>query len=110
MIRALVPGKAAVLPATGGSVRDGFLPGVTTVILTLDEEMHIARAIKSARRFSREVLVVDSFSHDRTVEIARSMGARVVQNAWINYARQFASRLRSVRSAPNGSCASMRKS
>lgn len=89
MIRTLVPGKAAVVPAMGGSVRSGYLPGVTTVILACNEEVHIARAIASARRFSREVLVVDSFSSDRTVEIARSMHARVVQNVWVNYARQF---------------------
>ena len=86
--------RLAVVDAEAGAevsyaARAGYLPGVTTVILTFDEEIHIARAIASARAFSREVLVVDSFSRDRTVEIARSMGARVVQNAWVNYARQF---------------------
>ncbi|MET1755146.1 glycosyltransferase family 2 protein [Novosphingobium sp. RD2P27] len=75
--------------SAGGAVRAGYLPGITTIILTLDEEIHIARAIANAQAFSREVLVVDSFSRDRTVDIARSMGARVVQNAWVNYARQF---------------------
>jgi glycosyltransferase involved in cell wall biosynthesis len=85
VIRAFARDKAAI----AASVRPGFLPGVTTVILTLNEEIHIARAIASARAFSREVLVVDSFSQDRTVEIARALGARVVQHAWTNYARQF---------------------
>lgn len=64
-------------------------PGITTVILTFNEEIHIARAVTCARAFSREVLVVDSFSTDRTVEIAKELGARVVSNAWVNYARQF---------------------
>jgi glycosyltransferase involved in cell wall biosynthesis len=86
---ALVRDKATVVAAPGASLRPGYLPGVTTVILTFDEEVHIARAIACAQAFSREVLVVDSFSRDRTVEIARAMGARVVQHAWVNYARQF---------------------
>jgi len=33
--------------------------------------------------------VVDSFSTDRTVEVARALGARVVTNPWVNYARQY---------------------
>lgn len=89
MTAALIRDKAAIVRAPLPSTRAGFVAGVTTVILTFDEEVHIARAIACAQAFSREVLVVDSFSRDRTVEIARGMGARVVQNAWINYARQF---------------------
>lgn len=89
MIPGLARLKGAVIAAPFTSVRPGYLPGITTVILTRDEEVHIARAISSARAFSREVLVVDSFSQDRTCEIARSMGARVVQNPWVNQARQF---------------------
>jgi glycosyltransferase involved in cell wall biosynthesis len=64
-------------------------PDVTTVILTFNEELHIARAIASAQVFSREILVVDSFSTDRTVEIAQSLGARVIKNVFVNQARQF---------------------
>jgi glycosyltransferase involved in cell wall biosynthesis len=64
-------------------------PGITTVILTFNEEMHIERAIVSAKAVSRDVLVVDSYSTDRTVELAKAAGARVIQNEWINYSRQF---------------------
>lgn len=81
--------RGSAIGASPLSPRDGFAPGVTTVILTLNEEVHIARAIACAQGFSREVLVVDSFSSDRTVAIARDLGARVVQHAWVNYARQF---------------------
>lgn len=89
MIRFKPPASARATISRSDTVRLGYLPGITTVILTCDEAVHIARAIASARVFSREVLVVDSFSRDDTVAIARSMGARVVQNAWVNYARQF---------------------
>ena len=87
--RDFAPDKATIVSPPCVSVRPGYLPGITTVILAFDEEVHIARAVACARAFSREVLVVDSFSTDRTVEIARSLGARVVQHAWVNYARQF---------------------
>lgn len=53
----------------------------TVIILTKNEERHIARAVASAKPF-REILVVDSKSTDRTVEIASNSGARVVQFDW----------------------------
>lgn len=53
----------------------------TAIILTKNEELHIARAVESAQGF-KDILVVDSGSADRTVEIAESLGARVVQFSW----------------------------
>lgn len=63
---------------------------VTVLILTYNEEKHVARAIESVRAFARQVVVIDSFSNDRTVEIARTSGATVLQNKWENnHARQL---------------------
>ena len=62
---------------------------VTVVILTLDEEMHIARAIASVAGFAHRVVVVDSGSQDRTVAIARERGAMVLRRPWHGYAAQF---------------------
>ena len=62
---------------------------ITVVILTYNEARHLARAIASVRGFARDILVVDSLSTDRTVEIAQAAGARVLQNKFINYSRQF---------------------
>lgn len=63
---------------------------IATIILTYNEEKHIERCIKNAQRFSKEIFLVDSFSTDRTKEIAESLGAVVYQNKWENnYARQF---------------------
>jgi glycosyltransferase involved in cell wall biosynthesis len=53
----------------------------TVVILTKNEERHIYRAVKSAKDFEH-VLVVDSGSHDRTVELAIQAGAEVIQFQW----------------------------
>lgn len=59
------------------------------LILTHNEERHIARALQSVASFAQQVYIVDSGSTDRTVEIARSLGAVVLTNPFINYARQF---------------------
>jgi len=72
--------------ASGAALR----PGVTAVILTHNEALHIARAVASARQVCSDVIVVDSGSTDGTAELAREAGARVLHNPWVNYARQFA--------------------
>jgi glycosyltransferase involved in cell wall biosynthesis len=51
--------------------------GLSVVIIALDEEKHLGAAIDSVR-WADEIVVVDSGSRDRTVEIARARGANVV--------------------------------
>jgi len=62
---------------------------LAVLILTFNEERHIARALESVAPFASEVFVIDCFSTDRTVEIARSLGAVVLSNPWTSHARQF---------------------
>ncbi|WP_073058460.1 glycosyltransferase family 2 protein [Kaistia soli] len=62
---------------------------VAVIILTYNEERHIERCIRSARQISSAIYVVDSFSKDRTVELATKMGVTVLQNRFVNYAKQF---------------------
>ncbi|MGQ9585104.1 MAG: glycosyltransferase family 2 protein [Anaerolineae bacterium] len=57
------------------------------VVLTKDEERHLPDCLDSLS-WADEVLVFDSLSQDRTVEIAREKGARVLQHAFVNYAQQ----------------------
>lgn len=65
------------------------MTSISVLILTYNEEIHIARAIESVASFVTQIVVVDSLSSDRTVEIARSLGATVLQNPFVNQARQF---------------------
>lgn len=65
------------------------IPSVTVLILTHNEEIHIERCIRSLRLIAKKIYIVDSFSTDRTVEIARSLGADIAQRKWKNYADQF---------------------
>lgn len=62
---------------------------LTTIILTYNEEKNIANAINSIKSLSKRIVVVDSFSTDNTIEIAKSLGAEVIQHEFENQARQF---------------------
>ena len=60
---------------------------ISATIITFNEERKLPRAIESLR-CADEIVVVDSGSTDRTVEIAEKLGARVVESAWPGYAKQ----------------------
>jgi len=61
---------------------------LSVVILTYNSESSIAETLQSIGRLSDDIHVVDSFSKDRSVEIARSFGARLVEHAFENYGAQ----------------------
>ncbi len=60
---------------------------ITATIITLNEERNIARAIESLRCCD-EILIVDSGSTDRTVELSQNLGVRVLEAGWRGYAAQ----------------------
>ena len=60
---------------------------ISATLITYNEERHIARAIESLR-CADEIVVVDSGSTDRTIEIAGKLGARIVEHPFKGYAEQ----------------------
>lgn len=62
---------------------------VTFIILTMNEEVNIADCLNSVKGFAKRCVLIDSGSIDKTVEIAKSMGAEVIVHPFENYARQF---------------------
>ncbi|HTK36850.1 MAG TPA: glycosyltransferase family 2 protein [Pyrinomonadaceae bacterium] len=60
---------------------------ISTVIIAFNEETQIAEAIASAI-WADEIIVIDSESTDRTREIARNLGAKVIVNKWPGFAAQ----------------------
>ena len=62
---------------------------LTVLILTFNEEIHIQRAIESARQIADDVIVIDSYSTDRTLSIASEMRAKILQNVFLNHATQL---------------------
>ena len=63
--------------------------GISVVILTYNENLHIERCITSLLGVASNIYVIDSFSSDETVSICQRLGAEVYQRKWLNYADQF---------------------
>ena len=55
---------------------------LTAIILTYNEELHLARCLASAAKLTPNLVVVDCFSTDKTLEIAKQFGAQILQRAW----------------------------
>ena len=65
------------------------MASVTAIILTRNEEKNLGDCLDSLRDFAERCVVVDCFSSDRTVEIAREKGADVLFHEFSYYAAQF---------------------
>lgn len=63
------------------------MPRVSAIVITLNEEAHLARCLESLA-WVDEIIVVDSGSVDRTREIAAAQGARVFVEEWKGYTQQ----------------------
>jgi len=61
---------------------------LSVLIITLNEEKNIARCIDSVKRVADEVIILDCYSNDNTIEIARSMGATIYQQKFKGYIEQ----------------------
>ena len=64
---------------------------LSVVVVTFNEERNIERCVRSVQ-WADEIIVVDAFSTDRTVEICRRLNANIIQRPWEGYApqKQFA--------------------
>src|SRR5271155_5681101 len=64
-----------------------FTMTISVAIVAMDEETNIGRTLASVR-WADEIVLVDSRSMDRTCEIAREHGARVIVEPWRGYVAQ----------------------
>jgi glycosyltransferase involved in cell wall biosynthesis len=64
------------------------MPPFSVCTITLNEERNLPRALASVRGVADEIVVVDCGSKDRTKEIARALGAKVITRAWTDFAEQ----------------------
>ena len=76
------------MPEPTPSTSRGSRSNIEVVMIVRDEELNIPHSLGSVREWADRVWVVDSGSTDRTVEVARSLGAEVVHRPWLGYARQ----------------------
>lgn len=62
---------------------------ISVVILTYNEEIHIERCLKSIYGWANDIFIVDSYSTDKTLEIASRYTNRIYQHEFVNHANQF---------------------
>lgn len=70
------------------SFKRSILIQLSAAIITFNEEQNIARCIRSLQSVADEVVVIDSLSSDRTVQIAEELGAIVYQQAFLGHIQQ----------------------
>ncbi len=61
---------------------------LTVIILTYNEEANIAQALDSVSTWANQIVILDSFSGDRTLEIARRYDCEIAQNRFENFSKQ----------------------
>jgi glycosyltransferase involved in cell wall biosynthesis len=61
---------------------------ISVVIITYNEEKRLEAALKSVREVASEIIVVDSFSTDDTIKIAKKYTDQVFRRKWTNFADQ----------------------
>jgi len=64
-----------------------FMNKISVTIITKNEEKNIRRCLKSIQ-WADEIVIVDTFSSDRTVEICREFTDKVFQESWLGYGRR----------------------
>src|SRR3989344_3720634 len=62
---------------------------ISAIILTYNEELNLEKCLKSVIGLVGGIFIVDSFSTDRTIEIAKEYGVEVIQHKFVNQADQF---------------------
>lgn len=62
---------------------------ISVLILTYNEEIHLKRALDNISDITDEIVIVDSFSTDNTLEIAKEFGAKIHQHKFENQAKQL---------------------
>ena len=64
---------------------------LSVIILTYNEELHIRRCLENVAPMAKEVFIIDSFSTDATLDVAKEFpNVHILQNKWENnYAKQF---------------------
>jgi len=63
------------------------MPKLSAVIITKNEATNIARCIQSLNGLVTEIIIVDAFSTDDTFQIAKDLGAKIVQKDWEGYSQ-----------------------
>ena len=73
------------------------MPKISVVIITYNEEKNIARCIQSVKDIADEIVVLDSFSKDKTKQICESLGAKFYEHTFDGHIQHIAHNLHDER-------------
>jgi glycosyltransferase involved in cell wall biosynthesis len=76
--------RAYVPPQPSGQATGQKPAGVSLCMIVKDEEKFLPQCLASVRDYVDEIIICDTGSTDRTIEIARSYGAVVIEDPWRN--------------------------
>ena len=65
------------------------MENLSIIVLTYNEELNLEKCLQEAKKLSNDIVIVDSYSTDKTLEIARKYGCRIYQHKFINQAKQL---------------------
>ena len=62
---------------------------ISVIVLTFNEKLNLQECLDSVLNYVDEIIVVDSFSTDSTIEIAKGFTEKIYQNKFVNQSKQF---------------------
>ena len=62
---------------------------LSVIILTYNEELNLDRCLNSITSLNADIYIIDSFSNDKTLEIAKKYNCNILQNKFINHSNQI---------------------
>ncbi|MCL6494929.1 MAG: glycosyltransferase family 2 protein [Ignavibacterium sp.] len=62
---------------------------ITAIVMTLNENLNLEECLTSIKDYVDDIIIVDCFSSDNTIEIAKKYTNKIYQNKWINYSKQY---------------------
>jgi len=70
---------------------------LTAIILTYNEEKHIERCILSIKKSVKKIIVIDSYSNDKTIQIAKKYKAKIYKHKFVNQSKQINWALKNIK-------------
>lgn len=55
---------------------------ISAIILTYNEELHIRRCLNNVKQLTNKIYIIDCFSTDKTVEIAKEFDVKIINHEW----------------------------
>ena len=62
---------------------------ISAIIMTYNEERNLRACLESVKDYIDDIIIVDSFSNDKTESIAKEYTDKFYKNKWINYSKQY---------------------